>query len=80
VKWLAAYNRPILCTEYMARGNGSTFQSTLPIAKQYKVAAINWVSWRERSRPRCMGLVEIAIYGSGTPVWFHDIFLKDGTP
>src|SRR5512133_3819891 len=42
VKWLQQWKRPILCTEYMARGRGSTFEAVLPIAKQYKVAAINW--------------------------------------
>jgi hypothetical protein len=36
------FHRPILCTEYMARGAGSTFDSSLPIAKKYNVAAINW--------------------------------------
>ena len=39
---LRRYQRPILCTEYMARGNGSTFQGSLPIAKKYNVAAYNW--------------------------------------
>jgi len=29
-------------TEYMARGNKSTFQGSLPIAKKYHVAAYNW--------------------------------------
>jgi len=42
IVWLQPYNRPILCTEYMARGNGSTFQGSLPIAKKDHVAAINW--------------------------------------
>ncbi|HMF60492.1 MAG TPA: cellulase family glycosylhydrolase, partial [Vicinamibacterales bacterium] len=42
IKWLQRYRRPILCTEYMARGNGSTFQGSLPIAQKYKVAAYNW--------------------------------------
>src|SRR5438477_309851 len=42
ILWLMRYNRPILCTEYMARGNKSTFQGSLPIAKKYNVAAINW--------------------------------------
>src|SRR5271157_1305793 len=42
VKWLQQYRRPILCTEYMARPRGSTFQAILPIARKYDVAAINW--------------------------------------
>jgi hypothetical protein len=78
---LERYHRPILCTEYMARGMGSTFQSTLPIAKKYKVAAINWgfvvgktqtnLPWDSWQKP----------YVDRQPaVWHHDIFLKDGAP
>ena len=42
VKWLKKYNRPVICTEYMARSVGSTFDSVLPIAKRERVGAINW--------------------------------------
>ncbi len=31
VRWLEAYHRPILCTEFMARSVGSTFDAILPI-------------------------------------------------
>ena len=81
VVWLQPYNRPIFCTEYMARGNGSTFQGTLPIAKKYRVAAINWglvagktqtyLPWDSWQRP----------YTDREPaIWFHEIFRTDGTP
>ena len=39
---LKPLGRPIICTEYMARGNGSTFDGSLPVAKKYNVGAINW--------------------------------------
>ena len=42
VTGLGQYNRPILCTEYMARSAGSTFDTILPIAEKHNVAAINW--------------------------------------
>ena len=29
INWLKRYNRPMICTEYMARGNGSFFFGTL---------------------------------------------------
>jgi hypothetical protein len=29
VKWLERFHRPVLCTEYMARSHGSTFEGTL---------------------------------------------------
>jgi hypothetical protein len=78
---LQQYHRPLLCTEYMARGNGSTFRGTLPIAKKYNVAAINWglvagktqtyLPWDSWQHP----------YTDREPaVWFHEIFRTDGTP
>jgi hypothetical protein len=81
ILWLQPYNRPILCTEYMARGNGSTFQGSLPIAKKYRVAAINWglaegktqtyLPWDSWKNP----------YVDREPaVWFHEIFRADGRP
>jgi len=81
IQWLQRFHRPILCTEYMARGNGSTFDGSLPIAKKYKVAAINWgfvagktqtyLPWDSWQKP----------YVDREPtVWFHEIFKQDGTP
>jgi hypothetical protein len=81
VLWLQQYHRPILCTEYMARGNGSTFQGTLPIAKRYNVAAINWglvagktqtyLPWDSWKHP----------YTDREPaIWFHEVFRTDGQP
>ena len=81
IVWLQPYHRPILCTEYMARGNGSTFQGSLPIAKKYHVAAINWglvagktqtyLPWDSWKHP----------YTDREPaVWFHEIFRTDGSP
>jgi hypothetical protein len=81
VKWLQQYGRPIICTEYMARPVKSTFEGILPVAKKYKVGAINWgfvagktqtyLPWDSWQHP----------YVSVQPsVWFHDIFHSDGTP
>jgi len=81
IQWLQRFHRPILCTEYMARGNGSTFEGSLPIAKKYKVAAINWgfvagktqtdLPWDSWQQP----------YVNRQPaIWFHEIFKQDGTP
>jgi Cellulase (glycosyl hydrolase family 5) len=80
VEELEKYHRPILCTEYMARPEGSTFQGILPIAKKYKVAAINWglvagktqtfFPWDSWEKP----------YTDHQPQqWFHEIFRTDGS-
>ena len=81
VLWLRRYHRPILCTEYMARSVGSTFDLILPMAKRLHVAAFNWglvlgktqtnLPWDSWQHP----YVE-----HNPPVWHHDIFRADGTP
>ena len=63
----------------MARGAGSTFDTILPLAKKYRVAAINW--GRVRARPVCPEIPRSSPYVLIAPAaWFHDIFHEDGTP
>jgi hypothetical protein len=52
---VARLNRSMICTEYMARSVGSTFQNTLPIAWKYRGGAINWGSSRARHRRTILG-------------------------
>jgi hypothetical protein len=78
---LRSYHRPLICTEYMARSAGSTFDTILPIALKERVGAINWgfvvgktqtnLPWDSWRRP----------YVLEPPVaWFHEIFYGDGRP
>jgi len=81
IQELQKLGRPILCTEYMARGAGSTFDGSLPIANQYHVAAINWglvagktqtyLPWDSWQRPYVL---------TQPTVWFHEVFRQDGAP
>ncbi len=81
VEELESYHRPILCTEYMARPMGSTFDLILPIAKKHHVAAINWglvagktqtyLPWDSWEKPYVL---------QKPPVWFHEVFYPDGKP
>ena len=81
VKLLQQFHRPLICTEYMARSVGSTFDTVLPIAHQYRVGAINWglvagksqtnLPWDSWTRPYVL---------EQPPIWFHDIFHPDGKP
>jgi hypothetical protein len=78
---LQPLHRPILCTEYMARGAGSTFDGSLPVAKRLNVAAINWglvdgktqtrYPWDSWQRPYTL---------QQPTIWFHEVFRHDGTP
>lgn len=81
VKWLEAMGRPLLCTEFMARPAGSTFQAILPAAKAHHVSAFCWGLVRGKTQTH---LPWDKWDGSlpETPVgtWFHDIFDEDGVP
>ena len=71
--------RPMICTEYLARSEGNTFQTIMPLFKAKKIGAINWglvagktqtmYSWEDHY-PN----------GEEPPLWFHDILRPDGSP
>jgi Glycosyl hydrolase family 10 len=80
VEELKRYERPILCTEYMARPEGSRFDPVLGFLKEQAVAAYDWGlvsgktqtiypwdSWKKH-------------YTAEPEVWFHDIFRPNGRP
>jgi Cellulase (glycosyl hydrolase family 5) len=81
IKALEKLNRPVVCTEYMARSAGSTFDTVLPIAKQHHVGAINWglvagktqtyLPWESWDHPYIT---------TEPPIWFHEVFRGDGKP
>ena len=81
VKDLQQYGRPLICTEYMARGEKSTFQGILPIAKANKVAAINWgfVAGKAQTYLPWDSWQQPYVYRAPT-IWFHDIFHENGKP
>lgn len=80
VKRLSISNRPLICTEYMARPVGSSFHEILPIFKKYKVAAYNWGLVDGKSQTIYPWDSWDKKYKSEPKIWFHDIFRKDGSP
>lgn len=81
VQQLQVYGRPLLCTEYMARGNGSTFDGSLPIGKRRNVAMINWGFVDGRSQTRLPWDSWQKPYTLQEPtIWFHEVLHGDGTP
>ena len=81
VKDFERFHRPLLCTEYMARPLGSTFDTILPIAKKYNVGMINWGLVAGRTQTYYpWESTEHPYVHSDPPIWFHDIFYPDGKP
>ncbi len=79
ILWLQRYGRPVICTEYMSRGNGSTFEGSMPSAKKYKVAVFNWGLVDGKSQTIYPWDSWQIKYTAEPALWFHDIFRKDGS-
>jgi hypothetical protein len=80
VTHLKRYRRPLLCTEYMSRGNGSFFDPNLGYLKSQGVAAINWGLVDGKSQTIYPWDSWTKKYSAEPALWFHDIFRRDGTP
>jgi hypothetical protein len=77
---LKTYGRPLLCTEYIARGHGSTFEVSLPIFKKERVAAYCWGLVDGKSQTKYPWPTwQMPELGEPNP-WHHDIFHTDGKP
>ena len=78
---MLSFGRPVLCTEFMARGNGSTFDGSLPIGKRYNIAMYNWGFVDGRTQTRLpWDSWQKPYTGGEPPIWFHEVFRADGTP
>jgi hypothetical protein len=80
IRSLRRYSRPIICTEYMARPRGSTFEAILPLLKQEKVGAYNWGFVSGKTQTIYPWDSWEKQYAAEPPLWFHDIFRSDGQP
>jgi len=78
---LRVYGRPMVCTEYLSRENGSTFESIMPMLKEEKVGAINWGFVAGKTNTIFGWSTWTDPHDADEPErWFHDILRKDGTP
>ena len=90
---LKVYKRPLICTEYMAREFGSTFEFSLPIFKENNIGCYNWglVAGKSQTHFGWSTILDLQKKkedgkfledGDDIPepeMWFHDILRKDGT-
>ena len=81
IQSLQRYNRPILAPNIWRAGTRARFEGSMPIAKKYNVAMINWglvagktqtyLPWDSWQKP----------YTDREPaIWFHEVFRTDGSP
>ena len=78
LKICAAYGRPVLCTEWLVRRDGNSFERLLPLFRDRKIGCWNWGLVAGRTQTYFP-------WGSpqGAPEpkqWQHDILRADGAP
>jgi hypothetical protein len=77
---LRVHGRPILCTEYMARPLGSTFDPVMGLFKKEGVAAYNWGFVSGKSQTIYPWDSWEKVYDGEPRPWFHDVLREDGSP
>lgn len=84
---LAALGRPMICTEYMARGHNSTFETVLPLFAEKNIGAIHWglVSGKTQTIYPWRSWVGIIrfwddLLSDEPDPWHHDLLRSDGSP
>jgi hypothetical protein len=80
IKILQRFNRPVLCTEYMARGLNSTFESIVPVLKEHNVSGYCWGFVAGKTQTSYPWDSWTSSYDTEPSLWFHDILRIDGTP
>jgi hypothetical protein len=77
---LQEYQRPLICTEFMARGNGSTFPAILPLLQQARVGAYCWGLVDGKTQTKYpWSTWQFPIIGEPDP-WHHEVFRTNGEP
>ncbi len=80
VAHLLSYDRPLWCTEYLARTIGNTLEDNLPLFHRHKIAAFNWggVTGKTQTLFPWNSWQEPIL--ANPEIWFHDLLRSDGTP
>jgi hypothetical protein len=79
IELLQRYERPLICTEYMARPAGSRFETHLPLLMQQHVTAIAWGFIAGKSQTNYPWDSWLKTYTAEPPEWFHDVLRADGS-
>lgn len=80
IKHLKIYERPIICTEYIARGQGNTFENILPIFKENRIGGYNWGFVSGKTNTIYPWKSWDSIFNGPPAKWHHDIFYANGEP
>ena len=80
IEALKKYNRPILCTEWLHRPAGNTFQSHLPLYRRENIGVYNWGLVNGKTQTHLNWATMNGAPDASPDIWQHDIFYPDGAP
>jgi len=81
IEILEVHNRPIMCTEWMARTLDSRIMEQLPLMNKNKIGSWQWglVQGRTQTHIPWPAIKEnMTDYNEETSEWFHDLLYPDG--
>ena len=78
IEYCARFDRPVLCTEWLHRFQGSTVRDVLPVFRETGVSSYLWGLVNGRTQTH---LSWDSLAGDAeTEGWQHDVFREDGLP
>ena len=80
IEALLPYGRPMISTEYLARGNGNRFETILPMFREHRIGAINWGLVDGKTQTKYPWSSWRETFTAEPELWHHDVFRSDGTP
>lgn len=83
IDYLSVLDRPMLCTEWMARAVDSRIKDQLQLFHDRKVGCFQWGLVRGRTQTHLPWPADLVTAHGGSPdrsIWFHDLLYEDGRP
>ena len=77
---LSAHGRPLMCTEFMARPQGCTFETHLPVLAEARIPAFCWGLVDGAIQTKFAWTDEAADPPAEPDPWFHDVLRADLSP
>lgn len=76
---LKSFNRPILCTEWLARHVGSVMEEQLPLFKWQKIGCYHWGLVQGKTQT-WLPWPDLSCAPQHSALWFHDVLTAEGLP
>lgn len=80
IQQLQKLNRPLFCTEWLARHIGSTIEEQLPLMYAARIAPYQWGLVRGKTQTWLPWPIIMKNAPDYSRLWFHDVFDENGIP